>query len=639
MVPDLKTLGQTRPFQTFMDMKLSPEDDNIIAYGFGNYKPYRHVFFKHNSALRWKIKSGTDLTFRYYIIAFKEKTDSEILYFINKFFWEKYIRRNLYEDLAPQILPYEVNVKEVFKAIFERQKYWGDLKINDVDCGGFWVSTWAGKEKSPQKYIDKSNIRDHIENFLDRHKIAVIFNTAWFLNIRSAYSLHYFGDLWNREDLKSKGNKMLNLVLQIPRNMGFFPSLILPTSNESKEFTTVNGANAWWILEEEYNLVDTALTMYWAIKYSKDFNFLIESVIERSRDLGGMIKDLQLENGEIPTFITIAKENEINTSKDLIGSASSGATLLFLLEYYGLTKDKSVLPYCERIAEFIINEIIPEDKWHDFEAFYSCTYPVNTEYDTITRSYVMNNLCIYWCAEALKDLYKLTGKKRYIKYGERILAILSLFQQVWNMPYINYHTFGGFGCQNADAELGDAREGLFVKTYMEYYLETGKEEYMERGIAALRASWSLQLLKEYEEICQGNLLNTETLDTIDRGLIRENYGHTGKDMRIPNFIMLDWGIGTAATATAYTKKHFGDLFIDFKKQFVFGIDGLLMKRFDFVGNQVIIELAIIKGKKNIIVKGKDLSDDFVEILINGRSIGKFGKEVLTRGFKYSIKES
>jgi hypothetical protein len=110
-------------------------------------------------------------------------------------------------------------------------------------------------------------------------------------------------------------------------------------------------------------------------------------------------------------------------------------------------------------------------------------------------------------------------------------------------------------------------------------------------------------------------------------------------MRIPNFIMLDWGIGTAATATAYAKNHFGDLFIDFKKRFVFGIDGLLMKRFDFVGNQVIIELAIIKGKKNIFIKGKDVSNDFFEIIINGISIGKFGKKVLTRGFKYNIKES
>ncbi|MBY8984744.1 MAG: hypothetical protein KGD65_06745 [Candidatus Lokiarchaeota archaeon] len=640
MIPDLKTLGQNRPFQTFMDLNLSSDNfskSQYIAYGFGNYKPHRHVYFKHNTAAKWKIDAGTDLMFRYYIISFRGQSVSEILFFINNFLWEKYGRRNLYQNLNPQIVPYDINVKEGFEALFERQNYWGDLKMNNVECGGFWVSTWVGKEKLPLNFIKKNNIRDYTQNYSKRHRIAVIFNTAWFLNIRSAYGLRYFGELWKREDLLMKGKKMLNLILQLPRNKGIFPSLVLPSSSDSIEFSTVKGVKAWQILEEEYNLVDASLTMYWAIKYSNDFNYLKESVKEVCKDLVTLIKDLQLENGEIPTFITFDDNNEIIINDDLSGSASSGASLMFLLEYYKLTNDNNILLICERIAEFIIAKIIPEDKWLDFEAFYSCTHPLYTEYDTFTRSYVMNNLCIYWCAEGFKDLYRATGKERYIEFGERILAIMSLFQQVWDMPYINYHTFGGFGCQNTDAELGDARQGLFVKTYMEYYLETGKEEYMERGIAALRASWALQILREYEEICPGNLTETETIDTIDRGLIRENYGHAGYDKRISNYIMLDWGIGTAATASAYAKKHFGDLFIDFKNRFVFGIDGILMKRFDFNDRQVLIEFDLINKKETLIVKARDVPFDLIELIFNKESVGNFKKDDLEKGFMKNIR--
>ena len=224
-----------------------------------------------------------------------------------------------------------------------------------------------------------------------------------------------------------------------------------------------------------------------------------------------------------------------------------------------------------------------------------------------------------------------------MEIGERILAILSLFQQVWNMPYISINTFGGFGVQNADAELNDARQALFVKTYMEYYLETGNYEYMERGIAALRASWTTQLLREFKEICPGNLKGLETIEGIDKGCIFENYGHSGTDIRNRGFINLDWGNGSAAYATAYAKKHFGDLFIDFKGQFVFGIDGILMKKFDFEDETVVIECDLIPNNIEIIIKARDPPNKNMEIIINNKSFGKYNKETLEKGFNITIK--
>lgn len=247
----------------------------------------------------------------------------------------------------------------------------------------------------------------------------------------------------------------------------------------------------------------------------------------------------------------------------------------------------------------------------------------------------MNNLSIYWCAEGFLELYRITRKLKYLDIGEQILAVLSLFQQVWDMPYISYNTFGGFGVQNADAELGDSRQALFVKTYMQYYLETGKEEYMERGIAALRASWALQLLSEYREVSPGNLKDLDTIDTIDRGCMSENYGHSGRDERIHKYILFDWGIGTATTATAYAKKHFGDLFIDFKEKLIWGIDGVLMKHFDFYENKIEVYCDFIKGKDYLLIRSRDPPVDPFEIILNGNSINGMGKELLN-GFSINI---
>ncbi|MFX0070208.1 MAG: hypothetical protein ACFFAO_03870 [Candidatus Hermodarchaeota archaeon] len=639
-IPDLKTLGQNRPFQTFMDFNLKSEQNNgvpQISYGFGNYVPSGHIFFKHNPKSEWKIEAGTDLTFRYYIIVFNDKTVQEVLEFLTNFFWQKYGSKLVFEDLNPQILPYETNVQEGIKAILDRHKFWCNFKINDKECGGFWQRSWIGKNKEPIKFIKPNELQEIFEQHSNIQRIAQVWNNAWFLNVRSGYGFRYFGELWNNKDLIDKGNRSLNTILNLPRIKGIFPSVILPTQPNTSTISTVNGLKAF-LYTKEFHVVDSCLAMYWALKFYQDFGEKKDDILMKCKELVDLIESIQLDNGAIPTYILFEVEiDKPIISNDLINSASSGAPLMFLLEYFKIFNDNRIISICKRIANYIEKEVIPEDKWHDFEPFYSCVIISQDTYDNYTKSNIMNTLSIYWCAEGFKELFKVTNNKNYLKTGERILATLSLFQQVWNMPYISINTFGGFGVQNADAELNDARQGLFVRTYMEYYLETGKSEYMERGIAALRASWALQLLKEYEEQCPGNLGGIETLDGIDRGCVCENYGHFGKDERVSGYIMFDWGVGSAISATAYVKKHFGDLFIDFKEHFVFGIDGILVKKFEFLEEKILIEIELIPLKKNMLIKSRDAPEKEIEIVINNQTIGKFNKIRLDNGFKFTIK--
>lgn len=639
LIPDLKTLGQNRPFQTFIDFNLKSEQYNGIpqvSYGFGNYAPSGHIFFKHNPKTEWKIETGTDLTFRYYIIVFNDKSVQEILEFINNFFWEKYGRKLLIENLKPQILPYDTNVEEGIKAILDRHNFWCNFKINDEECGGFWQRSWIGKNKEPIKFVRPNELQEIIKYHSNIQRIAQVWNNAWFLNVRSGYGFRYFGELWNKNDLIDKGNRTLNTVLSLPRIKGAFPSVILPASSNSSEFSTINGLKAF-LYTDEFHIVDLSLAMYWALKFYQDFGEKKEDIAAKSKELVDLLESIQLENGALPTYIHFDKGSEKPiTSNDLINSASSGAPLMFLIEYYKICKDTRLVPICEKIAKYIQKEIIPFDKWHDFEPFYSCGGTSIEIYDDYTMSHLMGTLCIYWCAEGFKELYKITRNTDYLRSGERILATLSLFQQVWNMPYISINTFGGFGVQNGDAELNDARQALFVRTYMEYYLETGKKEYMERGIAALRASWALQLLKEYEDQCPGNLKGIELLDDVDRGCVCENYGHFGKDERVSGYIMFDWGVGTAVSVTAYVKKHFGDLFIDFKEAIVWGIDGIIAKSFDFQRDLIDINLDIIPNKYYILIKGREAPERGCEIFVNSISLGVKQKAEINNGFKYQI---
>ncbi|MFX1496024.1 MAG: hypothetical protein ACFFBH_00720 [Promethearchaeota archaeon] len=671
-IPDLKTLGNNRPFQSFINLNLKSENSaNLpqIDYGFGNYHSTPHTFFKYDSSKIWKIEKDTDLTFRYYIIIFIKKKVSEILQSINKFFWQKYLRKYLYESLKPQVLPYEENVREGFKAIFERHKYWGTFWINGIECGGIWQRSWAGSKKRLIEFIKPEDIENHKQRnttetassdegihkminemiydaeqvkWFDKYSLrlafvprtAEIWNNAWFLNIRTAYGLRYFGEEWKENSLIARGNLILNTILNLPRISGLFPSIIFPAGQDSSIVSYINGSKAY-LYSDEYNLVDICLGMYWTLIYYHEFEKKDE-IIEKCKDLFKFISKIWQKTSHIPVFISISKDKQIVINHVLLDSASSGAILLFLTKLYKSMKSREIIEIAKKIAHYIQTNIIPQNKWHDFEPFYSCTKFSLNFFDNYTNSHVMNTLSIYWCAESFKELYKITKEVEYLEGGEDILAVLSLFQQVWPMPYINYNTFGGFGVQNADAELSDARQALFVRTYMDYYLITENEEYMERGLAALRASWALQLLKQYEEICPGNIKGISTIDNVDKGAIYENYGHTGSDYRVPGQITFDWGVGTAAMATAYVKKHFGDLYIDFKRKFVFGIDGILIKSFEFNNSAIKIIYEKLPEKTQIIVRTRGTPLPGVKLCLNNVSFGVITNKMLKSGFKVDI---
>ncbi len=672
LIPDLDELKENRRYPTYLNLEIYSKNEKnpYLSYGFGKYKPVKHVFFKKQWYKKMKFKKGDSLTFGYYIKLFHNKSRSELIKTINSFLWIKYGKKLLRQNLNPQILPYNINVQEGLKAIFKRHEYWGNFYINNKKCGGIWQRSWLGKKKAPLEYVEPKDLASHKKarmkeivgtksilgkiiinisfspktiKFFDKftrnypivRRVAEVWNNAWFLNIRTGFGIKLFGIVYNDNDLIEKGNRILNTLLNLPRKRGLFPSVILPATKNAQDFSFINGVKGFRY-DDEFHLVDCSLAMYWALKYYQYFE-KNELINDLSLKLINTIKEIQLDNGAIPTYLRIDDYSEKPfISEKLINSASSGASMMFILEYYKIMKEKDLILMAKRIAKFIHHEILPKNKWQDFEPFYSCTNLPLKFYDKFTENNVMNCLSIYWCAEGFKELYKITKNSKYLKIGEHILGLLSLFQQVWNLPYIDYNTFGGFGAQNADAELGDARQGLFVRTYMDYYLLTGNKEYMERGIAALRACWALQLLEEYKDQCPGNLLGIDSIKDIDKGCVNENYGHSGIDFRTPGYEMFDWGIGTSIMATAYVKYNFGDLFIDFKEQAVWGIDGLLIEEYNFSSNIIEIYCKIILNKKNIIIKARNIPENLINIKINNQLIKLRDNNQLKKGFIFTI---
>ena len=134
-------------------------------------------------------------------------------------------------------------------------------------------------------------------------------------------------------------------------------------------------------------------------------------------------------------------------------------------------------------------------------------------------------------------------------------------QSAWQPPYIYVNGLGGFGVMNADGEWNDSRQSLFAETIMEYGKLLKKKEYTERGLAALRASFSMMY-------CPQNPTAKEQWEKVwpffnekDYGFTMENYGHGGQTSKdgigIGEFTIYDWGNGAAAEAYNRIRDRFG----------------------------------------------------------------------------------
>jgi len=124
---------------------------------------------------------------------------------------------------------------------------------------------------------------------------------------------------------------------------------------------------------------------------------------------------------------------------------------------------------------------------------------------------------------------------------------------------------GGFGVMNGDGEWNDARQSLFAELILDYGKLLNKEEYTERGLSALRASFVMMYCPENARTKEQWEERWKFFGKADYGFMMENYGHGGvtgiKGEGIGEFTIYDWGNGAAAESYNRIRDHYGEAFI------------------------------------------------------------------------------
>jgi hypothetical protein len=111
---------------------------------------------------------------------------------------------------------------------------------------------------------------------------------------------------------------------------------------------------------------------------------------------------------------------------------------------------------------------------------------------------------------------------------------------------------------NADCEWNDARQSLFAPLYLDLGTELGDRELVERGVSALRASFSMLYCPENAALARAYEKRFPFFGPESYGFMMENQGHTPAQP-VGTFTIFTWGNGSALATVATMRDRFPEI--------------------------------------------------------------------------------
>jgi len=640
LIPNLD-LYTANPLRSAMDFDLPRKGDDLaprLSYVMQDCRPHGHIFYSPTGSAAL-LKPGDTLRMGFTLL-FDLETGPFSHQPVLRFLWQRYGLKELTSSITPQVLPFEQYARLSFENTLESYGLWRGFSLAGKDCGGLCgrivrPELGQGSKRLPEDttlgvalnylFTPTLSLREKIEliKWNGRGIHPHLWNTMFLNNVRTSFGLMHYGRAWRDRGLEERARCMWNLALSAPSAAGIFPSIF---SGDGEHPGWVPGSRVWRYTRG-YHTPDASVTGWWMLAADRYLNAEKPLFRERCEALGDFFLRSQLPSGAIPTWVRVRKDGTPLPEPALAESASSAAAGMFLVLLYQTTGKEEYLQAAQGVADFIIGKVFLRQIWFDTEVFFSCAPKSLRWRDLSTGIPPQGTLCISWTADLMGNLYRCTREQRYLTYGRAALDTLLLFQQIWDAPFLDIDTRGGFSSINNDAEWNDARQALFAILLMEWYEITGEAELFQRGISALRAAFTLMYLEEHRKVAPANV---RPMSPADRGAVAENYGHVGLDVKIEGYIMPDWGAGTAVSAAALAQKRWGDLFIDAARGIAFGLNGCRVRRAEIQEAAFDLEIEELYDSL-LIVKCAGLKAPKIELTINGRSRGTFDRALLEQG--------
>ncbi len=583
LVPDLDRVGQAPGGTWYMDHDAPA---GTLTLGMAKTSVAAHVLYQRNPGMLIG-PFNVELAFR--VRAWLEGDRIRDPFGpVTSMLWDRHAKP-LWDAGEPSVAALQPQVREAYRWIDNQQdRAWHEFTLRGRAVGGIqqildvsWSNGWT-QPRFPLRFE--------------------IWNQAWFSSLRSAAGMLRWGRRWGDRDLLVKASLCKALALSAPRTNGLFPAVYAadpfgagrataPTAADweagrwtnSDRIPTERGITRDW-----FHIADSSTTALWMVRWFRDLEADPE-LLDYVEPYAEALLRLQRPDGFYPAWIDPTGTGAAPVLADSVESAVSATFLIELFEL-GATReprfhDPRYLISALRALTAVAQGPAAEGRWEDFETYWS-----DNDVGRLTNVgrkfvrndlYKQNNLGIFWVAEALHRAWRISGEREFLLRGRAILNELSMYQQVWQPPFMPVAALGGFGVMNADGEWNDARQSLFAPLYLDYGTDLGDRELLQRGAAALRASFTLGFGKYHDDIRPLWDQRFPFLLPTDHGFHNENHGHfgvTGRDgSGLVFFTIFDWGAGGASESAARIFDRYGQLHVREDLGFAVGLDGLRVK--------------------------------------------------------------
>lgn len=562
VVPAPENPYMEKGYHIYMDMDAR---NNKMALGLSRTKASEHVLYERTGEAAFP--EGI-VKLNFYIISSignKHMQHNPFRYILSSFWHHKATPVFRQADVSTEL--FDKYCAHTYRWAFDswKESVWQEFELN-------------GKKVGAPVFIVNVTQSPGYPGEINEREMRSVWNQAWFSSLRSASGLYRYARRKNDKELLRKALLSKELALSAPQKDGLFYSVIATemeeTERDGKKYNRSKGWNtaywgnsnrnpvSWDIRKSPFHILDMSWTAYIMLQWYDE--------LEKDRRLPGYAtryaeKLLALQDGKgyFPAWIDT---ETLHPLPYLADSPESSMSALFLLKLYRLTNREEYKSAALRCLDVIRKEIIPAGRWEDFETYWSCSRYGASE--LVGRKVERNNMykqcnfSMFWTASALLEAYRITNGKEYLATGQRVVDELLMTQASWQPPYIYVDAIGGFGVMNADGEWNDSRGSLFAEMLLDYGEELDNPEYTQRGIMALKTSFSMMYCPENPGTKKLWEKTWSFFSEKDYGFMMENYGHGGatspEGEGMGEFTIYDWGNGAAAEAYNRILDHWGE---------------------------------------------------------------------------------
>ncbi len=570
LIPDLDIMSRGTPVRWYMDLD-APR--NVLTLGMSQrgFDPVDRLLFVRATGA---VYPAGKVEFGFYLMVTTDRDDLKNPWRRPlAFMWEKW-GQPLFESgqpLKPDLMPY---VEHTYNWAFNTWKdsVWQEFQLDGITVGA-------------PVFIVNVTQSPNYTGIVSEREFRSIWNQAWFSSLRSASGLFRYGRRTNNLDLVQKATLTKDLALAAPMQEGFFDTVIATEMDQveidGKSYKRSKGwQTAYWGNSNRnpvnrpggrrgsrdprmapYHVLDMSWTALLMLRWFEELQ-ADRRLVDYAKTYADHLLPLQDNKGFFPAWLD---KETLKPVGILDQSPETSMTVTFLLKLAQITNNETYRRAAESAMDAVADEIVFSGRWEDFETYWSSSaYGADSLIGKkIGRNnmYKQCNFSMFWTAEALYETYKATGDGKYLQLGQRVLDEMLMTQASWQPPFLYVNVLGGFGVMNCDGEWLDSRESLFAEIIVKYGQELGSDEYIQRGLAAMRSAFVMMYCPENPKTKVQWEKAHSFFGPADYGFTMENYAHGGRTspegMGMGVFTIYDWGNGAASEAYNRMLDHFG----------------------------------------------------------------------------------